>query len=137
MRRCPERVGLSSEAQEADVAVTRPGREVTVPLTGRDRRVPEPPLHHTQGRAARDEDARERVPQPVPGDTAQPGPSLVAPEQLMPGNSGNEDRGCGRTPRPPENRNQSRVTRAAPTNARLANGDRGASSILFSAPTGA
>ena len=47
MPRCPERVGLSSEAEEADVACTRPGREVTVPLAGRDRGVPEPPLHHT------------------------------------------------------------------------------------------
>ena len=72
-RRCPERVGLSLERQEPDVAVTRPGREVTVSLAGRDRGVPEPPLHHTQGSAARDEDARERVPQPVPGDAAQTG----------------------------------------------------------------
>src|SRR4051794_11114082 len=83
MPRCPERVGLSLKREEPDVAVTRPGREVTVSLAGRDRGVPEPPLHHTQGSAARDEDARERVPQPVPGDAAQPGPPLRAPEQLM------------------------------------------------------
>jgi hypothetical protein len=82
MRRGPERVGLSSEAEKADVAVTRPGREVTVSLAGRDRGVPEPPLHHTQGSAARHEDARERVPQPVPGNAAQPGPPLRTPEQL-------------------------------------------------------
>ena len=79
---CPARVGLSSEAEEPDVAVTRSRREVTVPLARGDRGVPEPPLHHAQGSAAGDEDARERMPQPVPGNAAQPGSPLRAPEQL-------------------------------------------------------
>src|SRR5450631_3221515 len=83
MLRCLKRIGLPSETEEPDVAVTRPRREVTVPLAGGDRGVPKPPLYHAQGSAARDEDARERVPQPVPGNAAQAGPSLRAPEQFM------------------------------------------------------